>query len=85
MAQDITGTWQGKLAVSQAPTEKCFKIAKADGGGLKAMVYSIDQPGPGFAASAVTVQGSSVKITVPGNPKPPPPPKMMPAGRQSGI
>jgi uncharacterized protein (TIGR03435 family) len=123
MAQDITGTWQGKLAVPRAPNGELrvvFKIAKADGGELKAMLYSIDQPGPGVAASAVTLQGSSVKITVPGIggtyegkldsdaiamtgtwtqgprpltlnlahvkeeaaweiPKPPPPPKMMPA------
>jgi uncharacterized protein (TIGR03435 family) len=68
-AQDITGTWQGKLAVPQAPNGELrvvFKITKADGGGLKAMLYSIDQPGPGVAASAVTLQGSSVKITIPG-------------------
>jgi hypothetical protein len=69
MAQDITGTWQGKLAVPQVPNGELrvvFKITKADGGGLKAMLYSIDQPGPGIAASAVTLQGSSVKITIPG-------------------
>jgi hypothetical protein len=60
VAQDITGTWQGKLAVPQAPNGELrvvFKITKADGGGLKAMLYSIDQPGPGVAASAVTIQG----------------------------
>jgi uncharacterized protein (TIGR03435 family) len=69
MAQDITGTWQGKLAVPQAPNGELrvvFKITKADGGGLKATLYSIDQAGPGIAASAVTLQGSSVKITIPG-------------------
>jgi len=69
LAQDITGTWQGKLTVPQAPNGELrvvFKITKADGGGLKAMLYSIDQPGPGLAASAVTLQGSSVKITIPG-------------------
>jgi uncharacterized protein (TIGR03435 family) len=69
LAQDITGTWQGKLAVPQAPNGELrivVKIAKADGNALKAMFYSIDQPGPGIAAGAVTIQGSNVKIPVPG-------------------
>ena len=67
--QDITGTWQGKLPVRQAPDGELrvvFKILKADGGTLKATLYTIDQPGPGFPASAVAIQGSNVKITIPG-------------------
>jgi len=67
--QDITGTWQGKLAVPQAPNGELrvvFKILKADGGTFKATLYTIDQPGPGFPASEVAIQGSNVKITIPG-------------------
>jgi uncharacterized protein (TIGR03435 family) len=68
LAQDITGIWQGKLAVPQAPNGEMrvvFKISKGDGGALKAMLYTIDQPSPGFVSSAVTVQGANVKITIP--------------------
>ena len=68
LAQDITGTWQGKLAVPQAPNGELrivVKIAKGDAGALKATLYSIDQPGPGIPASAVTLQGNNVKFTVP--------------------
>ncbi|MBZ5578051.1 MAG: TIGR03435 family protein [Acidobacteriia bacterium] len=68
LAQDITGTWQGKLAVPQAPNGELrivVKIAKGDAGALKATLYSIDQPGPGIPASAITLQGNNVKFTVP--------------------
>jgi uncharacterized protein (TIGR03435 family) len=68
-AQDITGTWQGKLSVPQAPNGELrvvFRILKDDGDALKATLYTIDQPGPGFPASAVAIQGSNVKITIPG-------------------
>ncbi len=41
-----------------------MKVSK-DASGLKAMMYSIDQPGPGVPAGAVTLQGTAIKITVP--------------------
>jgi hypothetical protein len=41
-----------------------IKISKADDGGLKAVLYSIDQGAQPLTASAVTLQGSSVKISV---------------------
>ncbi|HEX5432586.1 MAG TPA: TIGR03435 family protein [Bryobacteraceae bacterium] len=67
LAQDIAGTWQGTL---QPPAGRglrtVIKITKADGGALKAVLYSIDQGGQGLPASAVTVQGSAVKISIPG-------------------
>lgn len=61
-AQDITGTWQGKL---KAATEARFviKISRMDSG-LKAMVYNIDQRGPGVAADSVELQGSTVEMSV---------------------
>jgi uncharacterized protein (TIGR03435 family) len=69
LAQDITGTWQGKLPVPQAANGELrvvFKILKADGGALKATLYTIDQPSLGQPASVVAIQGSKVKITIPG-------------------
>ena len=67
--QDITGTWQGKLMVPQAPNGEIrivFKILKADEGALKATFYMIDRPVPSLPA-AVASQGSNVTITVSGN------------------
>ena len=65
--REITGTWQGKLMVPQAPNGEIrvvFKILKADEGALKATFYMIDRPVPGLTA-AVAIQGSNVTITVP--------------------
>jgi uncharacterized protein (TIGR03435 family) len=67
--QDITGTWQGKLMVPQAPNGELrivFKILKVDEGALKATFYMIDRPVPGLPASDVAIQGSNVTITIPG-------------------
>jgi uncharacterized protein (TIGR03435 family) len=62
-AQDLTGTWQGTLQAGRE-LRIVFKISSADAGGLKAVMYSIDQGGSGIAASAVTSQGSSLRITI---------------------
>lgn len=65
---DLTGTWQGKLMVPQAPNGEiriAFKILKADGGVLKATFYMGDRPVPGLPASEVAIQGSNVTITIP--------------------
>src|SRR5271165_1140231 len=68
LAQDMTGTWQGKLMVPQAPNGEIrivFKILKADEGALKATFYMVDRPVPGLPADAVAIQGSNVTITIP--------------------
>lgn len=62
-AQDITGTWQGTLHAGK-DLRTVFKISKATGGPLKAALYSIDQGGQPITASAVTLQGSTVKISI---------------------
>ncbi len=65
---DITGTWQGKLMVPQAPNGEIrivFKIVKADEGALKATFYMVDRPVPGLPADTVAIQGSNVTITIP--------------------
>ncbi len=64
-AQDITGTWQGTLQAGRE-LRIVIQISNADGGGLKAVMYSIDQGGQGLPANAVTLQGSTIRISVPG-------------------
>jgi uncharacterized protein (TIGR03435 family) len=63
-AQDITGTWQGTLLAGKQELRTVIKISKADAG-LKATLYSIDQGGQGFAGT-VALEGSTVKISIPG-------------------
>jgi len=64
LAQDITGTWQGTLVAGQS-LRTVVKISKTPGGSLAATVYSIDQPqAPPMAVTAVTFQGSVLKLTV---------------------
>src|ERR1700722_1672510 len=63
-AQDMTGTWQGTLQAGK-DLRTVIKISKTDGGGLKAVMYSIDQGGQPIAA-AITLQSSTVKMSVAG-------------------
>jgi bla regulator protein blaR1 len=64
-AQDITGTWQGTLQAGKE-LRTVIKISNADGGGLKAVLYSIDQGGQALPASAITFQASTVKMSIAG-------------------
>jgi hypothetical protein len=69
LAQSITGTWQGALQIPQAPNGELrivIKISTTDADNLKAVMYSIDQGGPPMNASAFTLQGSTVKMSVAG-------------------
>jgi uncharacterized protein (TIGR03435 family) len=69
LAQSLVGTWQGTLKVPQAPNGELrtvFKISTTDADNLKAVLYSIDQPGQGIPATTVTAQGSTVKIAITG-------------------
>jgi uncharacterized protein (TIGR03435 family) len=63
LAQDITGDWQGTLEAGQA-LRIVIKITKADPGGLKAVMHSIDQGGQAIPVSSVTLQGSTVKMSI---------------------
>jgi uncharacterized protein (TIGR03435 family) len=68
LAQSITGTWQGALQVPQAPGGQLrivIKISTTDADALKAVMYSIDQGGQPIPG-AITLQGSAVKMSVPG-------------------
>jgi len=59
---DITGAWQGTLH-AEKDLRIVMKVSKADAGGLKAALFSIDQGGRAIPAS-ITVQGATVKIVV---------------------
>ena len=62
--QDITSAWQGTLHAGR-DLRIIIKISKTDTGGLKAVLYSIDQGGQGISASAVNLKGSAVTISIP--------------------
>jgi uncharacterized protein (TIGR03435 family) len=66
LAQSLEGTWQGTL---QAPNNRelraVIKITK-NGNALQGVFYSIDQGGAQLAISSATLQGSTVKMTIPG-------------------
>src|SRR5947208_3835964 len=62
-AQDVVGIWQGTLQTQGR--ELRVQIRVANDGGLKATFHSIDQ-GPGAIPGTVTLQGSSMKIAIPG-------------------
>jgi uncharacterized protein (TIGR03435 family) len=62
--QDLTGSWQGTLTAGR-DLRTVFKITKADGA-LRGVFYSIDQSGQGLPVSPITLQGTAVKMTIPG-------------------
>jgi uncharacterized protein (TIGR03435 family) len=64
-APNLTGNWQGTLQAGQE-LRVIFAIANADGGGLRATMYSIDQGGQGIPVSSVTLQGSTLRMSVTG-------------------
>ncbi len=61
--KDIADTWQGTLHVGR-DLRLVYKISKADGGGYKAVSYSIDQGGQQLPVDSVTLDGSTVKMTL---------------------
>ena len=60
--QDIADTWQGTLHTGR-DLRTVVKISKADGGGYKAVFYSIDQSGDGLPVHDVTLEGTMVKMS----------------------
>jgi uncharacterized protein (TIGR03435 family) len=65
LAQSITGTWQGTLQAGARELRIVIKISTTDADSLKAVMYSIDQGGQPIPG-AITLQGSAVKMSVPG-------------------
>ena len=64
LAQNLTGTWQGTLQAGKE-LRIVFRISTTDADNLKAVMYSIDQSPQGISG-AVAVQGSAVKMSIPG-------------------
>lgn len=67
VAQTLTGTWQGALKVPQAPKGELrivVKISISEADKLKADMYSIDQQTPALPATAVSLSGSTFKMTI---------------------
>ena len=61
--KDIAGTWQGTLHAGQ-DLRTVVKITKADGGGYTAIFYSIDQGAQPMKVDSVTLDGSTVKMSL---------------------
>jgi len=61
-SQEIADTWQGTLHVGK-DLRVVIKVTKADGGGYKAVFYSIDQGGQELPFSKVTLDGTAVKLS----------------------
>jgi len=61
--QNIADTWQGTLHAGR-DLRTVVKISKADGGGYKAVFYSIDQGGDGIPVTKITLDGTTVKMSL---------------------
>jgi uncharacterized protein (TIGR03435 family) len=63
VTQNIADTWQGTLHAGK-DLRIVMKITKADDGGYKATTYSIDQGGDGIPVTKVTLDGTTVKMSI---------------------
>jgi uncharacterized protein (TIGR03435 family) len=62
-AQNIADTWQGTLHAGQ-DLRTVVKISKADDGGYTAVFYSIDQGGAVIPVTKITLDGTTVKMSI---------------------
>lgn len=60
---NIADTWQGTLHAGQ-DLRTVVKISKADRGGYKAVFYSIDQGGAPIPVTKITLEGTTVKMSL---------------------
>lgn len=63
-AQDITGTWNGKLTLPNGVLTIVFHIS-ADGNGYKTTLDSPDQGATGIVTGSTSFQGSTLTVDVP--------------------
>jgi non-heme chloroperoxidase len=62
--RNLAGTWQGTLKAGPQELRIVLKLAKADSGAWKGMLYSIDQGRDGAPVSSVIWDGSSLTLKV---------------------
>lgn len=62
--EGVAGTWQGTMRAGQQDLRLVFVVSGAEQGGLRAMMYSIDQGGQGVSASEVLLRGSTLRIAI---------------------
>lgn len=64
LAQDIVGTWQGKLPGGGNELRLVYKLTRNSEGTLSAVLYSLDRGSMTIAANSVAVQGANIKISL---------------------
>jgi uncharacterized protein (TIGR03435 family) len=64
-AQNLVGNWQGTLQAGKE-LRIVFVIANAEGGGLRATMHSIDQGAQGIPVTTITLQGSTLRMSIQG-------------------
>jgi uncharacterized protein (TIGR03435 family) len=62
--QSIVGDWQGTLHTPEKDLRIVAKITQANPGGLKVVMYSIDQGGQPIAASSASFEGGALKFAI---------------------
>jgi uncharacterized protein (TIGR03435 family) len=62
--QGIVGDWQGTLHTPEKDLRIVAKITQANPGGLKVVMYSIDQGGQPIAASSASFEGGALKFAI---------------------
>ena len=62
--QGIVGDWQGTLHTPQKDLRIVAKITQANPGGLKVVMYSIDQGGQPIAASSASFEDGALKFAI---------------------
>lgn len=63
--QSLAGNWQGTLNAGR-DLRVVFTIANADGNNLRATMYNIDQTFQGLPVTTITLQGSTLKMSIAG-------------------
>src|SRR5258706_3623866 len=63
-AQDIAGDWQGTLKAGRQELRTIIHIEKAENGGWKATMYSIDQTTDAITVTSLTLNRFNPKFAV---------------------